>query len=241
MPAFVLVHSPLVGPASWRPVARVLEGRGHRVVVPSLLDAASQPPFTERCLDAVADAVAGARWADQALVLAGHSGAGPLLPALVARLRSAGRPVAACLFVDAALPHPGRSRLASVHPSFRGRLAGLAHDGVLPPWSEWFERRVIDALVPEPAPRGQLLAELRPVPVALLEEPLPEVPGWPDVPCAYLRLSRAYDGEEADAARMGWPVGALDDNHLLTVVDPEGVADALLDLLGRVGVVDGER
>jgi hypothetical protein len=35
--AFILVHSPLVGPSTWSPVARALEEGGHRVAVPSLL------------------------------------------------------------------------------------------------------------------------------------------------------------------------------------------------------------
>jgi hypothetical protein len=36
----VLVHSPLIGPTSWLPVADTLERRGRVVVVPSLLSVA---------------------------------------------------------------------------------------------------------------------------------------------------------------------------------------------------------
>ena len=42
-PAFVLVHSPLVGPTSWLPVARELERRGRVAVVPLLLGVAEAP------------------------------------------------------------------------------------------------------------------------------------------------------------------------------------------------------
>ena len=37
---FALVHSPLVGPTTWSPVARELKRRGREAVVPSLLGVA---------------------------------------------------------------------------------------------------------------------------------------------------------------------------------------------------------
>ncbi|HEX2039561.1 MAG TPA: hypothetical protein VHF47_07495 [Acidimicrobiales bacterium] len=236
MTATVLVHSPLVGPATWEPVARVLRGRGRTAVVPSLLDASrTGPPFVGPQAEAVADAVAAAG-ADRVL-LVGHSGAGPLLPSIGVAVRRRGATPVGYLFADAGLPHPGRSRLASVHPSLRGRLAELArHDGMLPPWCDWFDPAAVDALLPEPALRDRVLDELQPVPVALLEEPMPDVPAWPDAPCGYLRFSAAYAGDEAEAAGRGWPVAVLEGGHLLPVVAPGSVADALDDLVARLGV-----
>jgi hypothetical protein len=40
----VLIHSPLVGPTTWSPVARELERRARAVVAPSLLGVADVPP-----------------------------------------------------------------------------------------------------------------------------------------------------------------------------------------------------
>jgi hypothetical protein len=40
---FVLIHSPLVGPASWSPVAHELERRGREALVHSLLGVAEAP------------------------------------------------------------------------------------------------------------------------------------------------------------------------------------------------------
>lgn len=231
MSAFVLVHSPLVGPATWAGVAEVLRRDGHRVVVPSLLRVMEAgPPFTGPAVAAVVAAV-GAAGIEGQVVLAGHSGAGPLLPALGAAL--AGR--AAChLFVDAGLPIPGRSRLHDLHPSLRARLAELVRpDGSLPPWDEWWRPGAVQRLLPDPERREEVVAEIPSIPHALFDEVLPEVPGWPSAPCAYLRLSQTYAVEEAAASALGWPVSSLDGGHLELVNAPERVARALVQLLER--------
>src|SRR5690242_9890568 len=92
MTALRLVHSPLVGPATWEGVADELRARGHDVVVPSLLAAAPRGDW-RACVDAAAG--------PGATVLVGHSGAGPLLPQIAARCD----PAPECLvFVDAGVP-----------------------------------------------------------------------------------------------------------------------------------------
>src|SRR5215211_6954698 len=85
---FVLVHSPLVGPTSWRPVARALERRGRIVVVPSLGVADAAEPQWHHVRDAVR------------IILVGHSGAGLLLPVIADALDN---DVAALIFVDSSL------------------------------------------------------------------------------------------------------------------------------------------
>src|ERR671937_737858 len=98
-PVFVLVHSPLVGPATWTPVARELERRGRQAVVPSLFGVATaQPPRWRFCVDAVRAAAGDVR---RPVVLVGHSGAGPLLAAIAGAL---GPTVSRLSFVDAGLP-----------------------------------------------------------------------------------------------------------------------------------------
>lgn len=224
-----------MGPLTWEAVADGLRGRGAAVAVPSLRRvAADGPPYAEPMADVVA-AAAAELGADD-VVLVGHSGAGPVLPAAGRAVVARGVRTAAYLFVDAALPHPGRSRLASVHPSFRARLAELLDGDFLPPWSDWFDPHALDALLPEEEVRHRFRAELDRVPVALLREQLPEVAGWPDAPCGFLRLSRAYDGEEAEAARMGWAVASLHGTHLHALVEPDRVVAAVVSLAARLGV-----
>ncbi len=50
MIAFVLIHSPLVGSLTWRPVAERLQQRGFESVVPVLISEQIQPPY---CMIAV--------------------------------------------------------------------------------------------------------------------------------------------------------------------------------------------
>src|SRR6478672_7913094 len=106
--AFVLVHSPLVGPTTWRPTADVLRAGGARVVVPALtppVDAA--PPWWRVAALEVVASVADLP-DDQPLVVVGHSAAGPRVPAIAHRLAEAGHPVAAHVLVDAGMPYAGR-------------------------------------------------------------------------------------------------------------------------------------
>src|SRR5688500_9934088 len=73
---FVLVHSPLVGPATWRGVADVLVSFGHQVELPDLRDAA-QSGDPRRFIS-----VARSATSTDTAVLVGHSGAGFFLPSI---------------------------------------------------------------------------------------------------------------------------------------------------------------
>ena len=212
----VLLHSPLVGVESWGRLPEAL-GRGGvaatAVAVGGILAAAEGPGPP---------------------VLVGHSGAGPLLAAVGARLRAAGRPCGGYLFCDAGLPEDGASRLDLLAVEDRDMAeafrAELEHGGRFPEWGD----AELAPLVPDPAARAALIGSLRPRGLAFFTEPLPTVPGWPDAPCGFLRLSAAYDGWAAAAASRGWPTAGLDAGHFHPLVDPDGVAAALLGLLGRM-------
>src|SRR5207248_4809386 len=109
--AYLLVHSPLVGPFTWSPVADALRDRGLEAIVPVLADSEASPvPYWQQHAESVARPVAEVSEA-RPLVFVGHSGAGQLLPAIRQVLR---RPAAAYVFVDAGLPEDGRSRLAQL-------------------------------------------------------------------------------------------------------------------------------
>src|SRR5713226_1426103 len=135
MNAFVLIHSPLVGPFTWSLVADELRRRSIEVIVPTLTNerSAEDVPYWKMHAAAVAAAVASLP-RDRAVILVGHSGAGPLLPALRNALD---RAVGGYLFVDAGLPVHNRSRL----DLFESREAAdefrqAAQDGYLPTWTE---------------------------------------------------------------------------------------------------------
>ena len=73
----LLVHSPLVGSATWELVAADLAGRGCEVGVPDLTGTvAAGPPYCSRQAEVIARSASV-----QPVILVGHSGAGPLLAA----------------------------------------------------------------------------------------------------------------------------------------------------------------
>lgn len=105
---FVLIHSPLVGPLTWKLVANEMRQRGLDVLVPNLEDSPdSKEPFWKQHAESVSRTLARISNATS-LILVAHSGAGPLLPAIRTSLIN---PVRAYVFVDAGIPRDGASRL----------------------------------------------------------------------------------------------------------------------------------
>jgi len=224
-PVFVLIHSPLVGPGTWMPVARELERRGRQVVVPSLLGAATAPPPRWRyCVDAVRAATS--TLANQ-IVLVGHSGGGLLLPAITGAVTPA---VSRRIFVDSGVPaSSGETPL--VPAALLAHLRTLAVNGELPPWSSWWGDEAMRELVPDQAARAALERELPSLPLSYFEESVPSPAGWNRVPCAYLLLSDAYRDAASDARSREWPVEEIAGaQHLHLVVAPAIVADVLIRL-----------
>jgi hypothetical protein len=219
MTAFLLVHSPVTGPSTWRWVADELRARGHQVSVPSV-----RPPYDswEIFADAVATQAAGQAAGPAAVV--GHSGAGPLLPQIAARITAAGPLV----FVDADLP-PETGEATLMPAEILAELRSLAPDGVLPPWSDWFGPGVMRELVPDDAKRAVVTAELPSLPLSYFEARVPVPAGWVAAPGGYVLLSEeAYGGQAAAAAARGWPVVRLRGAHLDIVTRPAEVAEAIV-------------
>ena len=234
VPAFVLIHSPVLGPTTWSPVARELERRSRESAVPSLLDMAdAAPPQWRHAADAVRAATAGL--ADP-LVLVGHSGAGVLLPVIADALATE---VAALILVDAFLP-PASGSAPPVPPELMPELDALARDGVLPPWSSWLDENTLRELLPDEPMRAALVREMPRMPLTYFQANIPMPDGWSRRACAYLQLSTAHHGASAaDARSRGWAVGEIPGaHHLAIVADPIAVTEALLELereLGRHG------
>jgi pimeloyl-ACP methyl ester carboxylesterase len=222
---FVLIHSPLVGPSTWLPVARELERRGRRALVPSLLAAATAPvPQWRRCVEIVRAATSGV---SDPVVLVGHSGGGLLLPAIA---HAVAPEVVRLIFVDSGVPaRRGETPLAT--QEFLEQLRSLAIDGVLPPWSSWWGENAMAELVPDEATRAPLVRELPSLPLSYFEQRSPSPPDWDRVECAYLLFSDGYREQAVEARDRGWRFEEISGaQHLHTVVDPVAVTDALLRL-----------
>jgi hypothetical protein len=221
----VLIHSPLVGPTSWSPVARELERRGRGAVVPTLLGVAdAEPPQWRRVPEAVRAATARA---PGPIVLVGHSGGGLLLPTIADDVTAE---TAALVFVDCFLP-PASGSLRLAPPGLTDQLAALATGGVLPPWSSWFGEGAMRELVPDDRLRTALEDEMPRLPLSYFDASVPVPDGWDAYPCAYLLLTDPYRESAADARGRGWPVAEIPDvQHLAMATEPISVTDALLGL-----------
>ncbi len=237
MGVFVLIHSPLVGPLTWALVADELRRRGWDALVSEVRSLEEVgPPYWQRHAEAVARALEPIPL-DRPLILVGHSGASVLLPAIrqITRL-----PVAAYIFVDAAIPEDGASRLDLFESSeaaeqFRQAAAG----GFLPRWNDEDLREVI----PGTDLRRRFVAELRPLPLAVYEEPLPVFEGWPDAPVGYLRFGQnpVYDRPAERARREGWIYARIEGGHLHMLVDAAAVANALVEFVERMGLKSADK
>jgi hypothetical protein len=228
---WVLIHSPLVGPFTWQPVGNVLASKGFRVAVPELDNDKPEETgtFWEYHAEKVVQRVESAHAAGPCL-LAAHSGAGVLLPAIAGRLR--GR-VCGSVFVDAILPENGKSRLDLFDtPDEAQAFRDAAVDGFLPVWTE----EDLVSAIPDRERRRRFVRELRPVPLAVYEEPVPVWQGWPDHPCAFLRFSSGYDRMFSRAKEQDWPADELPGSHFHLLVDPEEVANRLIRLTKRMNL-----
>ena len=162
-------------------------------------------------------------------VIVVHSGAGSLVPAIA---DAAPGLVAQVIFVDAILPHPGRSWLETAPAPLAERLRKLARDGVLPPWNQWFDADPTVALISDAGMRATFLADLPRLPLAVFSAPAPDLTAWQAVPCAYLQLSGAYEAETREAERRGWRVRREAMHHLAMVTEPDELAAILIELAG---------
>jgi pimeloyl-ACP methyl ester carboxylesterase len=223
-PVLVLVHSPSLGPGSWEPLATELRKREKQVAVPSLLGVADGPmPVWPRVVDAVA-AVVATLPGDAHVVLVVHSNAGLFVPVIV---EAAPRPVDAVVFLDAALPTAGGSPVAP--PEFLAFLRERADpEGLLPPWTRWWDAADVAPLFPDDATRAAIQAEEPRLPLSYYAQTVPAPQAWEQVPAGYVAFGDAYAEQMEQARSRCWPVAELPGLHLHQLVDPAAVADAVV-------------
>jgi hypothetical protein len=133
----------------------------------------------------------------------------------------------AAVFVDAFLPHPGRSWFDVAPVPLREQLLDIADAGRLPPWNEWFPANALDELVPDPNLRRQFVGEIPRLPLAYFLERAPVTRNWDTLQYAYMRFSAAYDHTADEADRLGWWVARRNWDHLRMLTDPAAVADLI--------------
>ncbi|MFN9848374.1 MAG: alpha/beta hydrolase [Alphaproteobacteria bacterium] len=219
-----LLHSPLLGDLSWRGVAQGLRARGREVTAPAW------PKLGDLGGDFYRSLALGmaAELGDTPTIAVLHSGAGAMAPALEA----ASGAVQGFIFVDAILPHPGRSWFDTAPPPLAQSLRDGAEFGMLPAWDAWWPPGALQRLLSDESVREALTSELEPLPLAYFEEAAPDI--QISRPAAYLQLSGAYDEEGRLATRQGWPLVRLPMHHLAMLTHVEAVATAIEGLAGRL-------
>jgi pimeloyl-ACP methyl ester carboxylesterase len=199
---FVLVASPFTGPFAWSRIAPRLRADGQRVEV-----------------------IGVDEQIDGRLMVVAHSGGGPQVPALASERAG----VIGAVYVDALLPHPGRSWAQTVPEKFATRLRDGAVDGKLQPWPQWWGEERMRELVPDDALRDAFVAACPAVPIEWIDEVMPDAPEPASV---FVQLSSTY-APETDAARaQGWPVVVLDADHLAPLTQPDAVTAAIVEAAG---------
>ncbi|MDG4820799.1 alpha/beta hydrolase [Asanoa sp. WMMD1127] len=221
--AFVLVHSPSVGPLTWDPVRCRLDAHGAVTALPSLVTvAAAGPPFWPGIAGIVADAVDQLP-ADQPIVIVAHSNAGLFVPVIASRVA---RPVRGCVFVDAALPAiSGSTPVAS--PEVLDFLRPKATDGRLPQWTAWWDEADVAPMFPNAQVREAVSAEQPRLPLSYYEESVPVPAGWDKGPNGYVLFGPPYDATAREAAKRGWLVDEVPGLHLHQLVDPDAVTRSI--------------
>jgi pimeloyl-ACP methyl ester carboxylesterase len=228
--AFVLVHSPLVGPLTWSLVSHQMRQRGLDVIIPTLKDSPdAKEPFWKQHAESVSQVLA--QLPDETpLILVAHSGAGPLLPAIRQLIPN---PIKAYVFVDAGIPRDGASRLdlmKSEDPEWANDFQKELERGErFPTWS--FDD--LQEVIPDESLRKQMVAELRPRGLDFFTEPIPVFIGWPDAPCVYIQFSAAYEQPAAQAQQAGWPIFKLEAGHFHMLVEPVVITELLIDAMSE--------
>ena len=136
------------------------------------------------------------------------------------------------MFIDAVVPPAQGAHTTSAQ--LRGLLDEKTVSGRLLRWLDWWPDDMVAELVPAPENRDELVSDMPQLPRAFYDEDVPVPREWSAGPCAYLRLSSAYDEELAAARRFAWPCAAIDGTHLSIFTDPIAVLHGIEALLTRI-------
>lgn len=216
----LFLPSPLLGGLSFEPLAESLSGLGWdtRVAVlpaPPLQALRVAEQFRITALEFRPD------------VLVAHSNAGLFAPGV-----REGEDTS-IVFMDAALP-PESGSYVLAPPRFAEFIAKLPlADGLLPPWTDWWDRDVIEGLFPNSYWYQRVRNDQPRLAPDYFADQLTVSDGWVERGNAYLAFGDTYADEVVRAERYGWPTQRLVGGHMHHLHDPMGVASAIEVLASR--------
>lgn len=226
----VLLPSVLLGPVAVEPLARALLERGHDVRVVD--------PGTPRSAAELSDRYRAGLTGRGAAVLVPHSSAGLFAPGLLAEPGVRG-----AVFVDAQLPAAatsdpaatGAGQVPLVPVGLRPSIPVDA-DGAPLAWPFWWAPDDVVGLYPDDRFRAEVERRAPPPAASLLSDTV-TVPSVGASRGGYVAFGDTYRDDRDRARSLGWPTRRLDGRHLHLTVDPAGVADAVIDVATRAGLV----
>lgn len=130
------------------------------------------------------------------------------------------------------IPENMKSRLDLFgSPEAATRFRQSAKYGYLPVWTDENLREDI----PDNVLRRRFVNELRPLPLAVYEEPIPVFSGWPDAPCGYLQFTPTYEFGKRRAEASSWIYSRMNGAHFQLLVDPKTVAIEIMKMVELMG------
>jgi hypothetical protein len=230
MSTLALIAGPLVRASSWEPTADVLRDLGFAVVVPEVISS----PWEYPAWSSWADRLLALLSRDECLTLVGHSSASVLVAQLAGSMHAEG-----IVLVDGVVP-PSSGAVGPVPDRLLGFLSGLyGPDGVLPPWSDWWDASPLQGAIGIPLLRVneqayQTFRQALPRMARVWFDDVAYLNPWRHTPVGYLQLSSLYAGSAAEADQLGWPVVRLNGTHLHPITAPRETASAIAALHARL-------
>lgn len=234
MATIVIVHGGWGGGWEWTPVARRIRERGHEVFNPTLTGLGERAHLGDAdtsLSDHIDDVLAVLKWEDLSdVVLCGHSYSGMVVSGVADR---AVERIRLLVHLDSFAPKDAQALTDLVPREFGDALLAIAEergDGLVPIPPDLLPAK---GVLPDDE-RNAYIKRLVPQSAASLTEPVRLSAALDQLPRAYVHCT-GYDdspmGPFVERGKTeGWAIRALDTEHDLHLLDPEGTAAVIHDL-----------
>ncbi|MXO90521.1 alpha/beta hydrolase [Pontixanthobacter aquaemixtae] len=219
----VLLHGPLVGPASVEPTRQELQSRGLTVVVPK--------PANDQANIAWRDWPASLTDRLPKLdlpVFVGHS-----MGSLLAARMAADYAECGMICLDGDIPCLN-GPTPPVAASFRPIIEGLPQsDRLLPPWHKWWPSDPFQGWPVTDAEKARVSADIPQLRFDWFDDSF-IMPNWDHAAKGFIQLNAWFDEESKRAEKLGFPVERIEGTHLHPAVAPVETADAIIACIARM-------
>lgn len=229
----ILIGGGGLGPWAWERVVPILETKGIWTFAPQLRATGNDqtPPATVCLSDWIEDTVTFIRENELSqVVLVAHSFAGYIAAGVIARIPAKIKKV---IFLDAAIPEPGRSWFDVAGKHVESFMSNLATNGAIP----FFSRPQLNHMYPRngicDADWAWMSSLISPQPIRTYSEPTASV--QLDLGPDRLIYIRCVQTEppvaQINESTPGWTFRKLDACHWPMITHPEQTADLLAELV----------